>query len=41
MKMNRLIPMLRVKSVSKTIEFYQKMGFSLERREDHWGRAML
>jgi uncharacterized glyoxalase superfamily protein PhnB len=40
-KMNRLIPMLPVKSVSKSVEFYQKLGFSVERREDHWGWAML
>lgn len=41
MKMNRLIPMLPVKSMPKSIEFYEKLGFRVERREDHWGWAML
>ena len=29
--MNRLIPMLPVKSMPASIEFYQKLGFSVER----------
>ncbi len=41
MKINRLIPMLPVKSMPASIEFYQKLGFSVERREDQWGWAML
>ena len=41
MKMNRLIPMLPVKSVPASIEFYQKLGFSVEQRNDQWGWAML
>ena len=41
MRMNRLIPMLPVKSMPASIEFYQKLGFSVERREDQWGWAML
>ena len=41
MKMNRLIPMLPVKSMPASVEFYQKLGFSVERRQDHWGWAML
>src|SRR5688572_15342979 len=41
MKMNRLIPMLPVKSMPASIEFYQKLGFSVERRQDQWGWAML
>ena len=41
MKMNRLIPMLPVKSMPASIEFYQKLGFSVERRNDDWGWAML
>jgi catechol 2,3-dioxygenase-like lactoylglutathione lyase family enzyme len=41
MKMNRLIPMLPVKSLSTSIEFYRKLGFSVERRQDEWGWAML
>ncbi len=41
MKMNRLIPMLPVKSMPVSIEFYQKLGFSVEKRQDEWGWAML
>ena len=39
--MNRLIPMLPVKSMPASIEFYQKLGFQVERKEDKWGWAML
>ena len=41
MKMNRLIPMLPVKSMPASIEFYQKLGFSVEQRNDEWGCAMM
>ena len=41
MKMNRLIPMLPVKSMPASVEFYQKLGFIVERRDEHWGWAML
>jgi catechol 2,3-dioxygenase-like lactoylglutathione lyase family enzyme len=41
MKMNRLVPMLPVKSMPASIEFYEKLGFSVERRQDDWGWAML
>ena len=41
MKMNRLIPMLPVKSVPASIAFYQKLGFSIEQSNDDWGWAML
>ena len=41
MTMDRLIPMLPVKSIPASIEFYQKLGFNVERREDKWGWAML
>ena len=41
MKMNRLIPMLPVKSMPASVEYYQKLGFSVERRMDEWGWAML
>jgi len=42
MKMNRLIPMLPVKSMSASVEFYCRMlGFQVENRNDHWGWAML
>lgn len=41
MKMDRLIPMLPVASVPASIAFYEKLGFSVERRNDGWGWAML
>ena len=41
MKMNRLIPMLPVQSVPASIEFYRKLGFSVEQRNDDWRWAML
>jgi uncharacterized glyoxalase superfamily protein PhnB len=41
MKMTRLIPMLPVKSIAASIEFYEKLGFSVEKRMDHWDWAML
>jgi uncharacterized glyoxalase superfamily protein PhnB len=41
MKMSRLIPMLPVRSMAASVEFYQKLGFSVERRQDKWGWAML
>jgi len=33
--------MLPVKSVAASIEFYGKLGFTVERRNDDWGWAML
>ncbi len=41
MKMNRLIPMLPVKSMPASVAFYQKLGFSVEQRNDTWRWAML
>ena len=41
MKMNRLIPMLPVKSMPASVEFYQKLGFYLEQTKAEWGWAML
>jgi len=41
MKMNRLIPMLPVKSMLASIEFYKKLGFSVEQKNDDWNWAML
>lgn len=41
MKLTRLIPMLPVKSIPASIEFYEKLGFSVERRQEDWGWAML
>jgi catechol 2,3-dioxygenase-like lactoylglutathione lyase family enzyme len=41
MKMNRLIPMLPVTSVAASVEFYGRLGFDVEQRNDDWGWAML
>ena len=41
MKMNRLIPMLPVADIGASIEFYEKLGFSVESRRDEWRWAML
>ena len=41
MKMNRLIPMLPVNNITASIEFYEKLGFSVENRRDDWSWAML
>lgn len=41
MKMTQLTPMLPVRSVAASIVFYQKLGFSVEHRNDDWGWAML
>ena len=41
MKLNRLIPMLPVKNITASVEFYRKLGFSVEQQRDDWGWAML
>jgi catechol 2,3-dioxygenase-like lactoylglutathione lyase family enzyme len=41
MKMNRLIPMLPVRSMPASVDFYEKLGFSIEQRNDDWRWAML
>jgi len=41
MKMNRLTPMLPVSSMPASVEFYEKLGFSIEQRKDEWRWAML
>jgi catechol 2,3-dioxygenase-like lactoylglutathione lyase family enzyme len=41
MRMTRLIPMLPVKSMPAAAEFYEKLGFAVERRSDEWRWAML
>ena len=41
MKMNSLVPMLPVKSIGASIEFYEKLGFRVEQRNDDWGWARL
>ena len=39
--MNRLIPMLPVRSMPASVTFYQKLGFSVVERNDGWHWAML
>ena len=41
MKMNGLIPMLPITNLGASVEFYEKLGFSVEHRNDGWGWAML
>jgi len=41
MKMNRLIPMLPVRSMPASVEFYQKLGFSIQQKNNDWRWAML
>jgi len=41
MKLNRLIPMLPVRSLPASVAFYQKLGFTVEQRDDSWRCAML
>jgi len=41
MKMNRLVPMLPVASMPASVDFYQRLGFSVEKRNDTWRWAML
>ena len=41
MKLNRLIPMLPVRSMPASVAFYQKLGFTVEQRDDSWRWAML
>ena len=41
MQMTRLIPMLPVRSIAASIAFYEKLGFTVEQRNDGWGWAML
>jgi catechol 2,3-dioxygenase-like lactoylglutathione lyase family enzyme len=41
MNMNRLIPMLPVRSMPASVEFYKKLGFSVEKKNDDWKWAML
>ena len=41
MKMHRLIPMLPVRSMPASVDFYGKLGFSVEQKKDEWRWAML
>jgi uncharacterized glyoxalase superfamily protein PhnB len=41
MSLKRLVPMQPVASMPISVEFYEKLGFSVENRNDEWGWAML
>ena len=41
MEMTRIVPMLPVRSVRASIEFYRKLGFGVENQNEGWGWAML
>ncbi len=41
MKMNRLTPMLPVRSMPASVDFYSKLGFRIEKQNDDWRWAML
>ena len=41
MKLNRLTPMLPVRSMPASVSFYEKLGFITEQRDDDWRWAML
>lgn len=41
MTLSRIIPMLPVRDVAAGIAFYEKLGFSVQRKEDGWAWAML
>lgn len=41
MRLTRLIPMLPVRSMPASVEFYLKLGFRVEQRNDSWRWAML
>jgi len=41
MKMSRITPMLPVRSMPASIEFYRRLGFVVDDRNDEWGWAML
>ena len=41
MTLTRIVPMLPVRSVRASIEFYRKLGFTVENQHEGWGWAML
>jgi catechol 2,3-dioxygenase-like lactoylglutathione lyase family enzyme len=41
MKMGPLVPMLPVRSMPASVEFYQRLGFRVEQRNDDWRWAKL
>ena len=41
MKMNRITPMLPVRSLPASVDFYAKLGFTVDERNDQWRWARL
>lgn len=41
MRLERLVPMQPVRRLAAAVEFYGKLGFDVEERNDGWGWAML
>ncbi|TWT40232.1 VOC family protein [Botrimarina hoheduenensis] len=41
MKMNRIVPMLPVSNMPASVAYYEKLGFSVEQRNDEWRWALL
>lgn len=41
MNLDRIIPMLPVRNVEASVDFYRKLGFNVETRNEGWGWAML
>lgn len=41
MKLCRLVPMQPVAKLATSVDFYEKLGFVVETRNDEWGWAML
>lgn len=41
MKLNRITPLLPVAHVTRSLAFYQRLGFEVERQEPRWGWALL
>jgi catechol 2,3-dioxygenase-like lactoylglutathione lyase family enzyme len=41
MKLNRITPMLPVRDISASADFYGRLGFRVEKKSDEWGWALL
>lgn len=41
MMLSRLVPMQPVKDMPASVQFYERLGFVVENRNDEWGWAML
>lgn len=41
MKIERLVPMVAVSDLSRSVDFYRQLGFAVDNRNDDWGWASL